>query len=355
MERTERADGVTIINDAYNANPESMRAALRTLADLGQGSRTWAVLGAMLELGADSIREHTAVGTQVVRLNISRLVVVGREARALYVSAVQEGSWGDECAFAETVDEAYELPQSRTRTRRPGALQVLQRRGPAASGRSDSITPTSHPPRTPELPLKGASRCDCTFDRRRPGPALCPRRDAAVYPAPGPAKSYGQFIRDDGPTSHHTKRGTPTMGGTVVVAAVLLSYGADAPDHVADESGSPGPSASALLLLFLMVGMGLVGFLDDFIKISKQRSLGLDAKAKLILQAAVGIIFAVLALNFPDEDGADAGIDPDLPGPRHPVAGPRLRRDRRRRHPLRALVQPDRHGGHQRREPHRRP
>ena len=109
MERTERADGVTIINDAYNANPESMRAALRTLADLGRGRRTWAVLGAMLELGPESIREHTVVGTQVVRLNISRLVVVGREARPLYVSAVQEGSWGDECSFAETVEDAYEL------------------------------------------------------------------------------------------------------------------------------------------------------------------------------------------------------------------------------------------------------
>src|SRR6478735_9005940 len=109
MERTERPDGVTVINDAYNANPESMRAALRTLADLGRGRRTWAVLGAMLELGEDSIREHTAVGTQVVRLNISRLLVVGREARALYVSAVQEGSWGDECLFAETLDEAYDV------------------------------------------------------------------------------------------------------------------------------------------------------------------------------------------------------------------------------------------------------
>jgi UDP-N-acetylmuramoyl-tripeptide--D-alanyl-D-alanine ligase len=109
MERTERDDGVTIINDAYNANPESMRAALRTLADLGRGRRTWAVLGAMLELGPDTIREHTAVGTQVVRLNISRLVVVGREARSLYISAIQEGSWGDECIFTETVDEAFDL------------------------------------------------------------------------------------------------------------------------------------------------------------------------------------------------------------------------------------------------------
>lgn len=123
MERTERADGVTIINDAYNANPESMRAALRTLADLGQGRRTWAVLGAMLELGEDSIREHTAVGTQVVRLNISRLVVVGREARALYISAIQEGSWGDECSFTETADEAYELLQAELE---PGDLVLFK-------------------------------------------------------------------------------------------------------------------------------------------------------------------------------------------------------------------------------------
>ncbi|MBT2550062.1 phospho-N-acetylmuramoyl-pentapeptide-transferase [Arthrobacter sp. ISL-65] len=116
-------------------------------------------------------------------------------------------------------------------------------------------------------------------------------------------KSYGQFIRDDGPTSHHTKRGTPTMGGTVVVGAVLLSYGLTHLIMWFMNPRSAGPSASALLLLFLMVGMGLVGFLDDFIKISRQRSLGLNAKAKLILQAAVGIIFAVMALYFPDTDG----------------------------------------------------
>jgi UDP-N-acetylmuramoyl-tripeptide--D-alanyl-D-alanine ligase len=109
MERTDRADGVTIINDAYNANPESMRAALQALAGLGRGRRTWAVLGAMLELGDESISAHTAVGTLVVRLNIDRLVVVGREARPLYVSAVNEGSWGDECTFVEDIDAAFEL------------------------------------------------------------------------------------------------------------------------------------------------------------------------------------------------------------------------------------------------------
>ncbi|NUP57939.1 MAG: phospho-N-acetylmuramoyl-pentapeptide-transferase [Pseudarthrobacter sp.] len=116
-------------------------------------------------------------------------------------------------------------------------------------------------------------------------------------------RGYGQFIRDDGPTSHHTKRGTPTMGGTVVVTAVLLSYGLTHLIMYMMNPDSRGPSASALILLFLMVGMGLVGFLDDFIKISRQRSLGLNAKAKLILQGLVGIIFAVLALNFPNEAG----------------------------------------------------
>ncbi|MBT1002153.1 phospho-N-acetylmuramoyl-pentapeptide-transferase [Paenarthrobacter sp. DKR-5] len=113
-------------------------------------------------------------------------------------------------------------------------------------------------------------------------------------------RGYGQFIRDDGPTSHHTKRGTPTMGGTVVVASVVLAYFAT---HLVASMLNPSsapPSASGLLLLLLMVGLGLVGFLDDYIKISKQRSLGLNAKAKIILQTGVGVLFAVLALNFPN-------------------------------------------------------
>lgn len=109
MERTDRPDGVTVINDAYNANPESMRAALRTLAELGEGGsrRTWAVLGEMLELGEDSVLEHDAVGRVAVRLNISRLVVVGAPARAMHVGAVMEGSWGEESMFVADADAAY--------------------------------------------------------------------------------------------------------------------------------------------------------------------------------------------------------------------------------------------------------
>lgn len=115
MERTERPDGVTVINDAYNANPESMRAALKTLAQLGRstGRRTWAVLGEMLELGDEHIREHTLVGETVVRLNIAQLLVVGAGARPLYIGALNEGSWGEEAHFAADLDEAFALLSQR--------------------------------------------------------------------------------------------------------------------------------------------------------------------------------------------------------------------------------------------------
>ena len=111
MERTDRSDGVSVINDAYNANPESMRAALRTLAELGGSGkrRTWAVLGEMLELGEDSVLAHDAVGRVAVRLNISRLIVVGAGARAMHVGAVMEGSWGDESIFVPDAETAYDL------------------------------------------------------------------------------------------------------------------------------------------------------------------------------------------------------------------------------------------------------
>lgn len=109
-------------------------------------------------------------------------------------------------------------------------------------------------------------------------------------------KEYGQLIRDDGPTSHHTKRGTPTMGGLVIMFSVLVAYA------FAMLVTQTPPSASALLLLFLYVGLGLVGFVDDYIKISKQRSLGLRSKAKMAGQTVIALTFAILALNFADED-----------------------------------------------------
>lgn len=103
-------------------------------------------------------------------------------------------------------------------------------------------------------------------------------------------RGYGQEIRDDGPTTHHTKRGTPTMGGLVIIFATVVAY------FAAKLITLQTPSASAMLLLFLFVGLGTVGFLDDFIKISRQRSLGLRSRAKIIGQTVIAISFGILAL-----------------------------------------------------------
>jgi UDP-N-acetylmuramoyl-tripeptide--D-alanyl-D-alanine ligase len=112
MEVRERADGVTIVNDAYNANPDSMRAALEALAAMGHGRRTWAVLGEMLELGPDSAAEHEAVGRRAVRLGVSNVVAVGQGAQPIRDGASEEasrGQSGQEPAFVADTEAAYEL------------------------------------------------------------------------------------------------------------------------------------------------------------------------------------------------------------------------------------------------------
>jgi len=110
-------------------------------------------------------------------------------------------------------------------------------------------------------------------------------------------KGYGQYIRDDGPREHAAKRGTPTMGGIAFISATVVAY------FLSKVITGYPPTYSGLLVLGLMCGMGLVGFLDDYIKIVKRRSLGLRAKAKMAGQLIVGISFAVLALMFPDARG----------------------------------------------------
>lgn len=109
MAVVERGDGVTIIDDAYNASPESMRAALRALLAVAQGGRSWAVIGEMREMGDASYDAHAAVGHDAVRLNISHLLVVGAGAKPAFDMAVREGSWGDEAHYVATIDEAREM------------------------------------------------------------------------------------------------------------------------------------------------------------------------------------------------------------------------------------------------------
>jgi len=110
-------------------------------------------------------------------------------------------------------------------------------------------------------------------------------------------RGYGQLIRDDGPTSHHTKRGTPTMGGAVIILATLGGYA------VAHLVPIRLPTVSGLLVLFLMTGLGLVGLADDYIKISQQRSLGLRAWTKVVGQGLVAVLFGIGALMFENDRG----------------------------------------------------
>jgi phospho-N-acetylmuramoyl-pentapeptide-transferase len=112
-------------------------------------------------------------------------------------------------------------------------------------------------------------------------------------------RGYGQLIREEGPAAHVTKRGTPTMGGTVIVIASVIGY------FVGDLANGIRPSVSGVLVMMLMAGLGFVGFIDDFIKIYKQRSLGLRSSAKLAGQAVVGAVFALLVIQQRFADGYD--------------------------------------------------
>jgi len=110
-------------------------------------------------------------------------------------------------------------------------------------------------------------------------------------------RGYGQIIRDDGPSSHHTKRGTPTMGGIIIIFASAAGY------FTAHALTRNTISTSALLVLGLMASLGFVGFLDDWLKVSRQKSLGLNAKQKIFGQVLFAAIFGYLGIRFPDGDG----------------------------------------------------
>ncbi len=136
MEVHTRADGVTVVNDAYNANPDSMKAGLRALAVMarsGETRRSWAVLGEMAELGDESITEHDRVGRLAVRLDISRLVVVGtgRPMSAMHHGAVMEGSWGSESTMVADADAALALLRAELQ---PGDVVLVKASNSAGLG-----------------------------------------------------------------------------------------------------------------------------------------------------------------------------------------------------------------------------
>ena len=109
-------------------------------------------------------------------------------------------------------------------------------------------------------------------------------------------KGYGQIIRDDGPSSHHIKRGTPTMGGIIFILAAVLGY------CVAHLVTGTSVTVSALLVMGLVVCLGFIGFLDDWLKVSRQNSRGLPGRFKLLGQAVFAALFGYLGLQFLDSD-----------------------------------------------------
>jgi len=116
MEVLQPGGGITVINDAYNASPDSTAAALKTLAQIREpGQRTVAVLGEMAELGDYAQDEHDRIGRLVVRLNIAKLVVVGDRARHIHAAAGLEGSWDGESVFVPDLDAAYDLLREQLR------------------------------------------------------------------------------------------------------------------------------------------------------------------------------------------------------------------------------------------------
>jgi phospho-N-acetylmuramoyl-pentapeptide-transferase len=116
-------------------------------------------------------------------------------------------------------------------------------------------------------------------------------------------RQYGQFVREDGPQTHATKRGTPTMGGIVIIVMVVAAY------TISHLVLWEPPRASSVLLLGLLVATGFLGFLDDWAKISQQNSSGLSPRAKIIGQVLIGVTFAYLSLGFPDDRGQSPASD----------------------------------------------
>ncbi len=111
---------------------------------------------------------------------------------------------------------------------------------------------------------------------------------------------WGQVIRtpeDAHNPSHQAKRGTPTMGGVVFIVGSIVGY------VVGTLTGGAPPTVSGLLVIWMMVGFGVVGFIDDYMKVRQQRSLGLSGWRKIVGQILVAVPFGILALNFPNTYG----------------------------------------------------
>jgi phospho-N-acetylmuramoyl-pentapeptide-transferase len=219
-----------VLADYYNANPGSVKAALETLVTLRPGARSVAVLGDMLELGSSSAEEHRAIGRTAARLGVDVLIAVGPQAKQMLEGAREAG-----------------MPKERLFAARSHAGAAARLAKESKNG--DAVL------------IKGGK------------PMIAWLRRLKV----------GQQVRDDGPQSHLTKQGTPTMGGLLIIVALAGSA----------LLWSDLTNKYVWVVLLATLAFGAIGFWDDYLKVVKKRSTGLRAREKFGLQIA-----AALAVGF---------------------------------------------------------
>ena len=243
-ERLELGGGIVLVNDCYNANPLSMRAALDHLATF-DGGRRIAVLGEMGELGEEAAAHHREVGEHARAAGVDTLIGVAEPARAY-----------DPDELVGTPEEAAELLAAQLE---PGDTVLVK--GSRSAG-LEAVAET----------LRGAALMGEVLIAGMAAMLIC------IFLGPKfieylRVKEFGQHIREDGPQEHHTKAGTPTMGGLIVFASICVPYLV-----LSDRD------AQSMAVFGVAIGCAALGFADDFTKIVKRRSLGLSARYKLLFQ-----------------------------------------------------------------------
>ncbi len=287
MDVFDRPDGVTVIDDSYNANPASTAAALHAQAAIGQGRRRVAVLGYLAELGAMEREGHAQVGRLAAELGVDRLVVVGAGAEPIHDGAVAVPDWGGESVVVSDQDAAVAWLRGELR---PGDVVLVKGSRYRTWVVADQL-------RADELiavgrEARGGHRVRAVFV------AAAVAFLVTILLTPVAIRGFtrlkaGQPIRTDGPQTHLAKMGTPTMGGVVFILATVIAYVAG---HFvlatlpANQLGAPtGITTTGVVLLGLFVGLGAVGFVDDYLKVRKRNSLGLSMRQKLLWQTVVGL------------------------------------------------------------------
>ena len=308
--------------------PRSRRSRRSRAGD----QRSVAVLGEMAELGEYADDEHDRIGRLAVRLNIRKLIVVGHNARHIHNAAGLEGSWDGESVLVATADEAYDVLRDELRY---GDVVLVK-----SSGLGRAAIPRGSDRRGVRviaLLIAGGFALAFTL-------FLTP-----LFIRLFTRLKWGQFIRDDGPQSHHTKRGTPTMGGIVFILGATIGY------FVGHAFAGEPLTLSGLLVIYLMVGLGI-----DRV----HRRLPQDAQPaqprprRLVEDPRAGHRRRRIRgprAQLSRRGRAHSGLIDDLGDPRRALARPRCVRSVARRHPVRDLGDPDHRERVERRERRRRP